>query len=94
MRKTTKTNKKPLYYALTLVSTCLEGQDIHTYIFEKKTLAQDYMRSQYVKDKEEIKKNVRISTIDRNGYEVYESGRFAENHLVAKIIPIYDVIKK
>lgn len=78
--------KKQTIYILTIVSTCLEGQDIHSYPFKTKKEALEAMKSQYKCDLTEIKKSCRVNHIDRNGYEIYEDGRFVENHLVATII--------
>lgn len=75
-------------WILTFVSTCSCGQDIHSYLFETKTEAQEAMKSSYKADKQEIEKSKRVSHITRDSYEVYENGRFMENHLVAKIIKV------
>lgn len=79
-------NKK--YWILTFVSTCSCGQDIHSYLFDSKSDAQKAMKNSYKADKQEIEKSKRISHITRDSYEVYENGRFMENHLVAKIIKV------
>lgn len=82
-----ETKKKEKIYVLTIVSTCLEGQDIHSYTFKKKKDAQVEMKKQYAIDKVDptFDKSLLKKEINANGYEIYEEGRFVENHIVAKI---------
>lgn len=77
--------KKTFQYVLTIVSVCECGIDIHSYPFKRKKDAQVAMRSQYKEDINEIPKDVRVNTIDKDGYEVYEDGRYVENSITAKI---------
>lgn len=78
--------KKDFVYVLTIVSVCSEGIDVHSYPFKKKKDAQDAMKSQYKNDKNEIDKSVRVANISKDGYEVYEDGRYIENSITAEIV--------
>lgn len=51
----------------------------------KKTQAQADMKLQYKSDKNEIDPKVRVSHIDKDGFEIYEKNNFCGNHITATI---------